>query len=256
MSRPAVRTRGSEAANDDTRARIARDLLLLADLHDHEPDRGAIVALWARCYDGLLEAKPYGATLRDAVNHFCDSLTEIPTCFDAKAGDALLADFRRIRVMGDKQSQAHRTTAYELDAEHLRVEAAAVRQWAAARGIADEPQLWADGDGVAAELRHLAYLVAADGMAAPIDKLAKYLERYLLRSVDGFAAEVAAHSGTHFYQELGILTTAYVHELSQRFDSGVLDRQRSTNRRQRMAKAPALRPHGGLRHPSGATEAL
>lgn len=250
-----MRIARGKAAADVARTRIARDLLLLADLLDHEPDRESVVALWARCYDGLLEATPYGPELRDAVNRFCDSLTEIPTCFDTDAGDALLADFRRIGVADRDHGGARPSAKRDLDSQNLHAESLALHQWASLHGISADSGLSADGCGVAVELRRFAYLVAADGVAAPADKLQQHLGRCLLDSVDGLAAEVAAHSGTHFFQKLGGLTAAYVHELEQRFASGVLDRPDSTTSQKRTATMHFPDPRGNLRASSGAADA-
>lgn len=245
-----------ESAADVARTRIARDLLLLADLLDHEPDRESVVALWARCYDGLLEATPYGPVLRDAVNRFCDSLTEIPTCFDTDAGDALLADFRRIGAADRDHGGGRPSAKRDLDSQNLHAESVALRQWASLHGVSTDSGLSADGCDVAVELRRLAYLVAADGVAAPADRLQQHLGRTLLGSVDGFVAEVAAHSGTHFFQKLAILTAAYVHELEQRFASGVLDRPNSTSSRERTATKHFPDPRGNLGASSGAADVL
>jgi TorA maturation chaperone TorD len=235
---------------------MASDLLRLADLLDHEPNREAVVALWARCYDGLLDTKPYGPALREAVSRFCDSLTEIPTCYDANAGDALLADFQSICVTDANHHERHLSMTYGLEAQHLHSDSAVPGQWASLHGISFGSGVLADRYGVAVKLRYLAYLVAADGVAAPVEKLQLYLERYLLRNVEGLAAEVSAHSGTHFYRELGILIAAYVHELGRRFADGQLDAQRSSDRSDGLAPQSALSRRGGLRSPHNATGVL
>lgn len=250
MSGSATRTIGRAGTQDDTRTRITRDLLLLADLHDHEPDREAVVALWSRCYDGLLEAAPFGPALRDAINRFCDSLTEIPTCFDATADDALLADFRHICVTANTYRESHQRADCDWDEQYRHVQALALHQRASTPSIAAGSGLWADGAGLASQLRHLAYLVAENGVAAPADTLEQYLENHLLLSVDRFAAGVAAHNGTHFYQQLGLLTAAYVHELAQWFSNGVLESQRSPDRR---PPAPELAKTADLQNPRTTT---
>lgn len=253
MSATATHGAGAESAEDTTRGRIARDLLLLADLHDHEPDRAAVVALWARCYDGLLEVSPYGPAVRDAVNRFSESLTEIPTCFDKSAGAALLADFRRVCLSGTDQDRAGESAGSKSDTDDLPIEGEAMHRWASLRGIAADSGRRVDGSGLAVRLRQLAYLVAADGIAAPVETLQRYLDERLLRCVDRFVAEVAAHSGTHFFQELGVLTAAYVHELGQRCANRALDWPYSPDRQPRTATAPRVFRQGGLRHtPSAA----
>jgi len=256
MTRPPRDTGGEGLAADTARAQIAEDLLLLADLLDHEPDREAVVALWARCYDGLLEARPYGPVLRDAVNRFCASLTEIPTCFDASAGDALLEDFRRFigtrEVKGGPQPSARGGPA----GRKPHPGTTGPGPWGALHDASGKSDLPPEGWGVAAELRHLAYLVAADGVAAPTDTLGLYLNQHLVRSVDVFAAEVAANSGTHFYRELGALTEAYVHELEQRFDSGVMDWMHATTRETPGKTAGRTGPRGDFQAACGATDVL
>ena len=245
MKLSASRRAGADPTEDTLRGCIARDLLLLADLHDHEPDRAAVVALWARCYDGLLEAKPYGRAVRDAVNRFSDSLTEIPTCFDADAGAALLADFRRVCAT-DGESSRGSESAGDWDTDAHGIEAKALHHWPAPRGPAAASGLGGDGSDLAAKLRYLAYLVAADGVAAPAQTLKQHLDEHVLSRVEGFVADVVGHSGTHFFQELGVLTVAYLHELGQRCANGELDGRRPPDRPPQSVTASALARQAGL----------
>ena len=101
MSSAPVRHATKAADESSARACIAADLLLIAGLHDHEADHDAIVGLWARCYDGLMQAGPFSGALRDAISRFCQSLTEIPSYVDDETAATLAADFRRTHPADD-----------------------------------------------------------------------------------------------------------------------------------------------------------
>lgn len=206
---------------DATRAAVAADLLILADLHDHTLQREAIVALWSRCYDGLFALSPCSLTLRKAMGALCQSLTEIPTCFDAATDAALVADYQQIYLGIGTLSGPRRSAWVKVSTDTRAIDSNALHLWGEQRGepigrwISDD-----DADHLVTQLRYLACLVAADGMALPSARLAPFLDQHLLLWIDRFASEVANHGTTHLYRELAALTAVYLHELATLFEHG------------------------------------
>lgn len=211
------------ADESSARACIAADLLLIAGLHDHEADHGAIVGLWARCYDGLLQAGPFGSELRGAIARFCQSLTEIPSYVDDATAATLTADFRRIHPAEEPARGARQTRGLEDRAGHTPADVGAVHRWAQRRGHRVEDWRQTAPDQLAMRLRHLAYLVASDGVAAPAAGLHHYLAGQLLDWIDRSVKDMIARSETSLYRDLAVLTAAYAHELERRFGLGLFD---------------------------------
>ncbi len=202
-----------------SRANLATDLLLIADLHSSPLERDTLLALWAQCYDGLLAHRPCTPELRDSLTTFCQSLTDIPTCFDGQTAQGLRRDFEAIYGASSHEGHALQSGwdhTSSLDVRHM--DAVALCDWGKRRGF--DVNHWSEvgRDHLATQLRYLAYLIAADGIAAPKSRLGETLNHQLLHWIDRFAIWVRAYASTPFYQGLAFLTVNYLHEIE-----GLLD---------------------------------
>lgn len=210
---------GRSGVEDDVRMEIADDLLLLAGLIDRELRRDVVLALWAHCYDGLLHVEAPSLRLHRVLDDFCQALTEIPTCFDEHTREMLRSDFLSIHAAVDAQGGQPGSAAPDTDGDEMRIPMATVRRWGERRGhpVAGWPSQ-ADGDRLAIQLRYLACLIAADGIAAPQETVAAFLAQRLSPRVDRFGAAVASCCETPLYRTLAKLIAAYVNEVRSLFE--------------------------------------
>lgn len=242
MTAVAQRHVTNAADESSARSHIAEDLLLIAGLHDRTPNHDAIVALWSRCYDGLLRAGPFGSELRTAISRFCQSLTEIPSYVDDEIAATLAADFHRTYPPDDPGPGSRPTEDLEDGAGHTAPDVAAMRRWAQRRGHRVAHWRHLDPDHLSTQLRYLAHLVANDGIAAPVSGVHRYLSDRLLDWVEGSMKDMAGRSETNLYRDLAALTAAYIRELEQRFDQGLYARPGPSQGRVETNRIAVARP--------------
>ena len=203
--------------SDRKRAEIANDLLLLARLHQRPIDRETVVGLWQRCYDGLLQLRHSDSELRRSLNGFCRALTDIPTCFDTATGTTFREDFARLCAATVMLSGPTQLDALGQDWD-WHVSRQSVDHWIERHGESPDPTTTIEPNRLALELRQIAYLMAADGVATPSARMVEMLGGDYHECLARMAINCESECQTQTYRSLAHLTAAYI-----RFLTGLLD---------------------------------
>ena len=204
--------------SDQQREQITNDLLLLASLHQNPIDRETVVGLWQRCYDGLLQLRHNDVTLRRALNGFCQALTDIPTCFDVATEALFQGDFARLckAIMTDSGSTEIDAVRQDRDRN---VSWQSVDHWMKRHGKSADRTLKVEPNPLTAELRHVAFFVAADGVAAPPGRIVELLGCHYHETLERVAIDCETECQTQTYRSLAKLTAAYIRSLTDLLDA-------------------------------------
>jgi TorA maturation chaperone TorD len=202
--------RPEQHTDDLPRTAVVGDLLLLADLHGSPLERRSLTALWARCYDGLLQLPPCSGQLRADLSAFCACLTEIPTCFDSASATLLARDFEQLYAGPSARERSRYFASRPL---YDRSEVQALCRWGRGRGLAVDTWSEREIDPLTMLLRMLAYRLAGDGGAIQRAELRELLDREVRECLEPFVDLIAARAATRFYRDLSAVTASYLGDL-------------------------------------------
>ena len=190
-------------------ADVADDLVLLARLHDAEPELAVLELLRQRpiaeCL-ALLLSSPAAVTGLQMIDAF---LAAMPEPVDTRMRDELAADFAALYLTCSKRVSP--TESFWLTEDHLERQEPMfeVRRWYAHHGLmAGDWRKRAD-DHLVLELEFVAALLR-DGGAVALRDAARFMDQHLLAWAPEFFAAVAARADTGFYAGLAHLTGAHL----------------------------------------------
>jgi TorA maturation chaperone TorD len=189
---------------------VALDLLVLAQLHDRELDRGAIEALKKDRFPDslafrLLSMK--GREVRSALGRMTEDL--VP---DADLLDELAADFASVYLTHGIGASPCESVWLDEDGLAMQQPMFDVRASYARRGLCAQDWRKRPDDHLVYQLQFLACLFERKDPSALADA-AQFLDQHTLRWLPDFARRVAQRAGTPFYAGLGMLTSVYLDEL-------------------------------------------
>lgn len=193
----------------EERLGLARDLRLLALLHDREPTADLLAMLRRTPVGDLFELRPTSERGIEALDFF-DKALAIAVAGGSARLDELAADHAAIYL-----TYAHRAAPTEspwIDPEGLMAQQPmfAVRDWYGHWGLEVPDWRRRNDDHLVVQLGFLAHLMeAVDHPAAPIDA-ARFLDRHLLRWFDAFAERVKARCWTAYWAAVAALTSAWL----------------------------------------------
>ncbi|MEZ5585582.1 MAG: molecular chaperone TorD family protein [Sedimenticolaceae bacterium] len=213
MNEHAVRWLGDDRGIEQLRHTLARDLLVLAELHAKAPKRDTISALWRRCYDGVLGFKLTSNEGRKAAGLFCEGLTDIPTCLDRETLGVLETVYRDL-YLNEESGAFPFESAWRCDtASSERSAIDDIYAWQRRSGFTAEAGSPRCADHLVGQLQLLAHLVSPAGADMSLDEVGLFLDQHLLCWIDRFAARISLISTVRLYQGLAALTAAYVVDL-------------------------------------------
>ncbi len=195
------------------RSVVAEDLLALAALHARPLEPDVIMALWRDCYHGLLGLQLHSAELRQAVNLLCMGLTDIPTCLDKNALDALSTAHRQIYTDDRLGARPFESVWCDSGNSDQQESVGKIAEWQRRFDFTPRESFEHGPDHLVSELQFLAHLASNESGPAPLAELVHFLDQHLLRWVDRFALRVCECSQARWYQGLAALTAAYLNEL-------------------------------------------
>ncbi len=194
-------------------AALARDLTLLARLHDREPDAELLAQLGARAPSSWFALRLKGAGFEEACRLMQAALDE--TQADAAQLDELAADYAAIYL-----THAYRVSPAESvwrDEEGLERQGPmfSVRSWYRHYGVkAPDWRIRAD-DHLVNELQFLALLVRDAQDFDGLRQAARFLREHPLVWVKEFAGRVVQRCRTPFYAATALMTVDYLDHLAQ-----------------------------------------
>lgn len=190
-------------------ADVADDLVLLARLHDVEPEAEVLELLrqrpLAECF-----ALPLSSAAAAAGLQMMDGfLADMPAPADASTCDDLAADFAAIYLSCARRVSP--TESYWLTEDHLERQEPmfAVRRWYAHHGLMARDWRRRADDHLVLELEFVAALMR-DGSLVALRDAARFMDRHLRAWAPEFFDAVAVRADTAFYAGLARLTGAYL----------------------------------------------
>jgi len=221
-------------------ADVADDLVLLARLHDSEPDPSVLELLRRRPVAECLALRltsPAAATGLDLIDAF---LAGMPEPVDARTRDDLAADFAAIYLTCARRASP--TESYWRSEDHLERQEPmfAVRRWYAHHGLMASDWRKRADDHLVLELEFVAALLR-DGREVALRDAARFMDRHLLAWAPEFFATVIVRADTAFYSGLARLTGAHL--------DAVRDLLQAVTAEARAAPSPVPRASDGASAP-------
>ncbi|MCP5319000.1 MAG: molecular chaperone TorD family protein [Chromatiaceae bacterium] len=213
MTAGATRWSSGDGDLGQLRHTLARDLMVLAELHAKAPRRDTLSALWRRCYDGVLGFKLSSDGGRKAVGLFCEGLTDIPTCLDRETLARLESAYRELYLNEESGAFPFESAWCGDAASGERNAIDGIYAWQRRSGFVDEVGSYRCADHLVGQLRLLAHLVSPAGASMPFADIGLFLDQHLLCWVERFAARVSLISTIRWYQGIAALTAAYIVDL-------------------------------------------
>ncbi|MDK9694788.1 MAG: molecular chaperone TorD family protein [Siculibacillus sp.] len=199
----------------EQRSGVARDLRLLALLHDREPTVELLEALRARRIEDLFALPLADERGLEALDFFRAALSEKITRTDRSGIDELAADFAAIYL-----NHTHRVAPSEspwIDPEGLTAQQPMfeVRDWYRHWGL--EAPNWRErpDDHLVVQLGFIAHLLDLVDKPAALLDAACFLDRHLLRWYGSFADGVARRSWTAYWAAVANLTAVHLDALRE-----------------------------------------
>lgn len=203
---------GETPALESFRAAVARDLGLLARVHNAELDDSLLELLREAGFPQDMGLRLTGRDGREALAFMAGAMAQLAVPLPAVVRDELAADYAAIYL-----TYALRASPCEsvwLDQENLAMQAPMfqVRDFYRRHRLAAANWRTRPDDHLVLELHFLACLLQDDHPEA-LPEAARFLDEHLLRWLPRFAARVASRCATPFYAGAARLTAAYCDEL-------------------------------------------
>ncbi|MBF0220353.1 MAG: molecular chaperone TorD family protein [Gammaproteobacteria bacterium] len=192
---------------------LVDDMLMLASLHDKEPDKVWLDALRNERFPEGLGLKLIGSKGSEATVIMDHALKNLPEQIDNTLLDALAADYASIYL--NHGIQASPEESIWVDKEKLACQESMfqVRSWYEQYGLMAENWRIRPDDHLVLQLRFLAHLFSVTDSAAALEEGARFMDEHLLRWITPFAERVAGRCETPYYAGIALLTSAYCEEL-------------------------------------------
>ena len=208
---------GQEHATDlaDFAAGLARDLELLADLHDHEPTEAVIEAVRAGPISDEFALRLSSPRSRRAVDEF----TRIGAALPRPVTKELIEDLAS--AYADVYLRYHfrvaPTESVWLTEESLERQGPMfrAREFYRRHGLTVTDPANRPDDHLVLELRFLARLAGKAEDARALEPVARFLDEHLLLWIGRFADRLAARGAHPWYVALGDLTAGYLGEVRE-----------------------------------------
>jgi len=197
------------------RQRVAEDLLLLASLHDCEPDVGSVKALNILDFPYCLTLLSQSGAGAEAQTSMHSTLLDIAALLkkDDDVLDELAADYASIYLTHSISASPLESVWLDEDSLMCQTSMFQVRTWFEAYelGIADW-RIRAD-DHLVYQLQFIAALLDRDDDVQTLEKLATFMDEHLLRWLGNFSERVMIRCETAYFANAAVITATYCEKL-------------------------------------------
>ena len=195
------------------RARVAEDLMLLAKLHDSEPDKALIEELNKLEFPQSLTLLPETGPANEAMLLMKQTLLEIKTSEQQSVMDDLAADYAAIYLTHSFSASPEESVWLDEDSLMCQDSMFQVRSWFETYGLGIENWRVRPDDHLVYQLQFIATLLILDNESESIEKAAAFMDEHLLRWLGNFAERVLERCDTTYFASIAAITATYCEEL-------------------------------------------
>lgn len=192
---------------------VAEDLMLLATLHDAEPDGILIRELkyqkFPSCLAWLSEAEA-GRESAALIEHALSSLPDTP---EKAILDELAADYAGIYLNHAIGVSPEESVWLDEDSLMCQESMFQVRGWYESYGLGIPDWRLRPDDHLVYELQFIAHMLTRDNRVETLGLAARFMDEHLLRWLGHFAERVIARCDTPYFAGIAAITAAYCEEL-------------------------------------------
>jgi len=197
------------------RQRIAEDLLLLATLHDHEPDIPLVSELIKLEFPACLTLLPESGPAVESLLLMKQTLLEIEADSpkDNKIMDLLAADYASIYLNHNISASPEESVWLDEDSLMCQDSMFQVRSWYESYDLGIPDWRLRPDDHLVYQLQFIATLLNLDDDIETLEKLSSFMDEHLLRWLGNFAERVLQRCDTTYFVSIAAITAAYCEEL-------------------------------------------
>lgn len=196
------------------RARVAEDLMLLAKLHDCEPDAALIIELNKLDFPQSLTLLPETDLAAESQLLMKQTLVEIEVSQKQKhIMNDLAADYAAIYLNHSISASPEESVWLDEDSLMCQDSMFQVRSWLETYGLAIENWRVRPDDHLVYQLQFIATLLIIDNEPESLEKAATFMDEHLLRWLGNFAERVLQRCDTTYFASIAVITANYCEEL-------------------------------------------
>jgi len=195
------------------RENVAEDLLLLATLHDHEPDAALLKDLKTLKLKSNLTLTLDTEPGNESMALMQHALANLPDDPDHAALDELAADYASIYLNHNISASAEESVWLDEDSLMCQQSMFQVRSWYESFGVCIPDWRIRPDDHLVYQLQFIARLLNQDNQVETLEKVATFMDEHLLRWLGNFGQRVAERCDTAYFAGAAALTASYCEEL-------------------------------------------
>jgi len=190
------------------RTRVAEDLLLLATLHDHEPDPELLLQLKSLDFPHCLTFVPDAGPIAGAVSLLNKTLSELPAHPDQNIMDELAADYASIYLNHKISASPEESVWLDEDSLMCQDSMFQVRSCFESEGLEIPDWRLRPDDHLVYQLQFIAHLLNKDEEIKTLEQVATFMDEHLLRWLGNFGERVLARCETSYFAGVAAITAA------------------------------------------------
>jgi len=195
------------------RQRVAEDLLLLATLHEREPDKTLLEEIKALDFPLCLTLLPETGPGFDALKLMRQTLVDLPKTLDDRLLDELAADYASIYLNHNISASPEESVWLDEDSLKYQDSMFQVRAWYESCGLAISDWRIRPDDHLVYQLQFIAALLKRDEKTETLVKTGAFMDEHLLRWLGNFAERVLGRCDTAYFGALAGLSASYCESL-------------------------------------------
>lgn len=196
------------------REAIAEDLLLLARVHDREPDAAMIAALRATSPDQWLSLQMAGVEYDAAMHLLAEGLAGLRDPVTSAELDALAAEFAALYLTYGYHITPTESPWRDEDGLERQQAMFAVRAWYRHHGLRIDDWRTRSDDHLVYELQFVAHVLRRSADAEDLREMARFLRAHPLAWVPHFAARTLKRCRQPLFAGFALLTSVYLARLA------------------------------------------
>jgi TorA maturation chaperone TorD len=195
------------------RARVAEDLLLLATLHDREPDSELLQQLKSLDFPYCLTFLPNTGPAAGAISLLHKTLSELQKHPDQNIMDELAADYASIYLNHKISASPEESVWLDEDSLMCQDSMFQVRSCFESEGLEIPDWRLRPDDHLVYQLQFIAHLLNKDERIETLEQVATFMDEHLLRWLGNFGERVLARCETTYFAGIAAITAANGEEL-------------------------------------------
>lgn len=195
---------------------VARDMELLALLHDREPTPELISALREASAQGWFGLKVASEIAQRGSELFAAALAELPQPLDQATIDELAVDYANIYLLHTYRAPPTESPWLDQDKLERQEPMFELAEWYRRHGLAAVDRQLRSDDHLVLQLQFLSHLFDSTHHGKAGAEAAQFMDAHLLRWFGNFAEIVAARCMTPYFAGLVTMTYGYLEDLRER----------------------------------------